>query len=253
MTHADRAEFLRGIAAGLRERAEDIGQIWPRESGALHVIARRSAAGIAGAFDYYAGLAAELSLRGAGAADDGGVRPARAGAGRRRRRHHPVERPDRADHLQARPGPAGRVHGGPQVLTRGPRRRLRGGRDRRGHRPSGRGAERRHRRSRGVRAAGARCPRGQDHLHRLDRRRPADRVDLRRADRPLHARTGWEVGRRSSSTTWTCNEAAATLASAECMLVGTGVLLADPDRRHPPAPRRAGRRAGRRLLPGPRG
>ena len=57
MTHADRAEFLKGIAAGLRDRAEDIGQIWPRESGALHVIAKHGAAGIAGAFDYYAGLA----------------------------------------------------------------------------------------------------------------------------------------------------------------------------------------------------
>ena len=29
MTHADRAEFLRGIGAGLRERAEDIGQSGP--------------------------------------------------------------------------------------------------------------------------------------------------------------------------------------------------------------------------------
>ena len=57
MTHADRAEFLTGIAAGLRDRAEDIGQIWPRESGVLQVIAKHGAAGIAGAFDYYAGLA----------------------------------------------------------------------------------------------------------------------------------------------------------------------------------------------------
>ena len=57
MTHADRAGFLRGIAVGLRDRAEDIGQIWPRESGALHLLARRSAAGTAGAFDYYADLA----------------------------------------------------------------------------------------------------------------------------------------------------------------------------------------------------
>ena len=58
LSHAERAEFLKGIAAGLRDRAEDIGQIWPRESGALHIIARRGAAGIAGVFDYYAGLAA---------------------------------------------------------------------------------------------------------------------------------------------------------------------------------------------------
>jgi acyl-CoA reductase-like NAD-dependent aldehyde dehydrogenase len=57
MTHGERAEFLRGIASGLRDRGEDIGQIWPRESGALHVIARHSAAGIAAAFDFYAGLA----------------------------------------------------------------------------------------------------------------------------------------------------------------------------------------------------
>ncbi len=57
MTHAERAEFLTGFATGLRGRADDIGQIWPRESGALHVIAKHGAAGIAGAFDYYAGLA----------------------------------------------------------------------------------------------------------------------------------------------------------------------------------------------------
>jgi len=57
MTHVDRAECLRGIANGLRDRAEDIGQIWPRESGALYLIARHGAAGIAGAFDFYADLA----------------------------------------------------------------------------------------------------------------------------------------------------------------------------------------------------
>jgi aldehyde dehydrogenase (NAD+) len=57
LTHTERGEFLKGIAAGLRDRAEDIGQIWPRESGALYAMARRGAAGIAGAFDYYAGLA----------------------------------------------------------------------------------------------------------------------------------------------------------------------------------------------------
>ncbi|HEX3796779.1 MAG TPA: aldehyde dehydrogenase [Acidimicrobiales bacterium] len=57
MTHAQRGEFLSGLAAGLRERAEDIGQIWPRESGALHIMATRGAAGIAAAYDYYAGLA----------------------------------------------------------------------------------------------------------------------------------------------------------------------------------------------------
>jgi acyl-CoA reductase-like NAD-dependent aldehyde dehydrogenase len=57
MTHAERAVYLRGLAAGLRDRAEDIGQIWPRESGALQIVARYGAAGIAGAFDDYAELA----------------------------------------------------------------------------------------------------------------------------------------------------------------------------------------------------
>jgi aldehyde dehydrogenase (NAD+) len=57
MTHLDRAEFLHGMASGLRDRAEDIGQIWPRESGALYLIARHGATGIADAFDFYADLA----------------------------------------------------------------------------------------------------------------------------------------------------------------------------------------------------
>jgi acyl-CoA reductase-like NAD-dependent aldehyde dehydrogenase len=57
MSHARRAEYLRAIAAGLKEKTEDLGQIWPRESGVLHVIARGSAQGSARTFEYYAGLA----------------------------------------------------------------------------------------------------------------------------------------------------------------------------------------------------
>jgi aldehyde dehydrogenase (NAD+) len=57
MSHAQRAEYLRAIAARLRERTEDIGQIWPRESGVLHAIARRTGAGAARTFEFYAGLA----------------------------------------------------------------------------------------------------------------------------------------------------------------------------------------------------
>ncbi len=40
LTHAERAGYLRAIGAELKERGEDIGQIWPRESGVLHAIAR---------------------------------------------------------------------------------------------------------------------------------------------------------------------------------------------------------------------
>ena len=119
MAHAERAGFLEGIAAGLRERAEDIGQIWPRESGALYSMATRGTAGIAGAFDYYAGLADTFPFEEPAQPAQGAVRPAGPGAGRRGGGHHPVERPHRADHLQARPGPAGRVHRGAQVLARG--------------------------------------------------------------------------------------------------------------------------------------
>jgi acyl-CoA reductase-like NAD-dependent aldehyde dehydrogenase len=57
LTHAERAEHLRGFAAGLMARSDDLGQIWPRQSGVLHKIAQYSAMGAAGTFDYYAGLA----------------------------------------------------------------------------------------------------------------------------------------------------------------------------------------------------
>jgi acyl-CoA reductase-like NAD-dependent aldehyde dehydrogenase len=57
LTHAQRAEYLRSFGAGLGERAEDLGQIWPRESGVLHAIARGAGAGAAATFEYYASLA----------------------------------------------------------------------------------------------------------------------------------------------------------------------------------------------------
>ncbi|HEY3687110.1 MAG TPA: aldehyde dehydrogenase [Streptosporangiaceae bacterium] len=60
LTHAARAEYLRAIAAGLAERAEDAAQIWPRESGVLHAIARAGMAGIPGVYAYYAGLAGDF-------------------------------------------------------------------------------------------------------------------------------------------------------------------------------------------------
>jgi aldehyde dehydrogenase (NAD+) len=38
LSHAERAGYLRAIAAGLRERAADLSQVWPRESGVLYAI-----------------------------------------------------------------------------------------------------------------------------------------------------------------------------------------------------------------------
>ena len=120
MTHADRAGFLRGIADGLRGRAEDIGQIWPRESGALHLIAQHSAAGTAAAFDYYADLAATFPF-------EERAQPSMGEFGLLVREPVgvvgaiiPWNAPDRPDHLQAGTGPPGRVHRGAQVLTGGP-------------------------------------------------------------------------------------------------------------------------------------
>src|SRR5215472_1012834 len=57
MSHAQRAEYLRAMGEGLRGKADEVGQLWPRESGALHVIAQHTAGGMARVFDFYAGLA----------------------------------------------------------------------------------------------------------------------------------------------------------------------------------------------------
>ena len=123
------------------------------------------------------------------------VRPARARAGRRRRRDHPVERAARAHLPQDRARAARRVHGRAQVVARGAGRGLRVRRGRGADRAAARRAQRRHRRPRGVGAARPRPARRQDHLHRVDRRRSQDRVAVRRAHRPLHARARRQVGR----------------------------------------------------------
>ncbi len=57
MSHLERAGYLRALADGLRERAGDLGQLWPRESGVLHSVAQYAAMGGAATFEYYAGLA----------------------------------------------------------------------------------------------------------------------------------------------------------------------------------------------------
>jgi aldehyde dehydrogenase (NAD+) len=57
MSHAQRAEYLRAIAAALRKRGDEVGDIWPRESGVLHGLAKHAAEGAARRFEYYAALA----------------------------------------------------------------------------------------------------------------------------------------------------------------------------------------------------
>src|SRR6202044_1892813 len=45
LTHEQRAEYLRALGAELQRRTEDIGQIWPRESGVLHAVALGAGSG----------------------------------------------------------------------------------------------------------------------------------------------------------------------------------------------------------------
>jgi len=58
LTHEQRAEYLRAIGAELRRRSDDIGQVWPRESGVLHAIARHGGKGADATFSAFAALAA---------------------------------------------------------------------------------------------------------------------------------------------------------------------------------------------------
>jgi aldehyde dehydrogenase (NAD+) len=58
LTHAERAEHMRALADAIDARADDLGQIWPKQSGVLHWIASASVGYVTGLFRYYAGLAA---------------------------------------------------------------------------------------------------------------------------------------------------------------------------------------------------
>jgi aldehyde dehydrogenase (NAD+) len=57
MTHAQRAEYLRAISEALRERSDDVLQVWPRESGIMYGAAQAMIGGVPDAYTYYADLA----------------------------------------------------------------------------------------------------------------------------------------------------------------------------------------------------
>jgi aldehyde dehydrogenase (NAD+) len=61
LSHAERAGYLRAIGTELVRRGEDIGQMWPREAGVLHAIARYGALGAQGTFNGFADLAATFA------------------------------------------------------------------------------------------------------------------------------------------------------------------------------------------------
>src|SRR5580704_4788634 len=54
---AERAAYLRAIGEEIAKRTEDLGQIWPRESGVLHKIARNTGKGAQRTFNAFADLA----------------------------------------------------------------------------------------------------------------------------------------------------------------------------------------------------
>jgi aldehyde dehydrogenase (NAD+) len=57
LTHEQRAEYMRALGAELARRSDQIGQIWPRESGVLHAVARFGGAGAQKTFDAFAAQA----------------------------------------------------------------------------------------------------------------------------------------------------------------------------------------------------
>jgi aldehyde dehydrogenase (NAD+) len=74
LSHAERAEYLRAIAGGLRKRGDDFAQVWPREVGILASMAQGSGDGAAATFEQFADLAASYPFRQP-------VTPARGGYG----------------------------------------------------------------------------------------------------------------------------------------------------------------------------
>src|ERR1700684_144796 len=58
LTHEQRAEYLHAIGSELSKRSDDLGQIWPRESGVLHAVAQYGGRGAEATFNAFAGLAA---------------------------------------------------------------------------------------------------------------------------------------------------------------------------------------------------
>ena len=57
LTHAARAEYIRALGAGLEQRNDVLGQLWPRESGALFAFAQYAGMIGSSALNSYAALA----------------------------------------------------------------------------------------------------------------------------------------------------------------------------------------------------
>jgi aldehyde dehydrogenase (NAD+) len=72
MSHAERAGYLRAIGDAVRERFDDVLQIWPRESGIMFPVAQGMLSGIPDAYGYYADLADSFTFESAETPTAGG-------------------------------------------------------------------------------------------------------------------------------------------------------------------------------------
>jgi betaine-aldehyde dehydrogenase len=72
LSHAERARYLRAIAAEVRGRAEEIARIWTMESGIIHAASFGSAPAVAQTWDSYAALAESFPFIERHASNNGG-------------------------------------------------------------------------------------------------------------------------------------------------------------------------------------
>ena len=251
LTHEQRAEYLRAIGAELSKRSDDLGQIWPRESGVLHAVAQYGGRGAQATFNAFAALAATYPFEepvkpSAGqfgllvrepVGVVGAIIPWNAPMGLISNKVAPALLAGCTVILKSSPEAPGEGYLMAEAAE--------------AVGPAGRRAQRGHRRPRGLRAAGPRPPGRQDHLHRLHRGRPPDRLDLRRADRPLHPGARRQVGRRHPRRRRHRDHRPHPV-PGRVLPVRPGLLLADPDRGPPVPARRAARGAGGHVQPGPR-
>ena len=176
----ERAKTLVRIGEALAARTDEIATIISHEVGMPMTLSGGVQVGLpAGAFADAAKAAESLPLGRGDRELAGGAR-----AGRRGRRHHPVELPALPDRPQGRPGPGRRLHGGAQAQRGRTPQRLRPGR---GHR-RGRAARRRLQPGHRGRAGG-----GRGH-----RRRTPRSTWCRSPARPGPASGSWSWRRRAS-------------------------------------------------------
>ena len=246
---ARRAASLR-ISDGIKQRQDEFANLIIGEIGAPYYFAMFGQVLAATmVLDAFVEPHQGLPVRGAPRRRPRRPDPRAPRAGRRLRRHHPVERAAVHHRAEARPR---RSPSGSHRSCSSPRRRrpldaylLRRGRSTRPALPAG-VVNIVARRPRGRRAPRAPPRRRQGQLHRLHRRRPQDRRHLRRAAQALHARARRQVGRDHPRRRRPRRRPSGQLIGAGAHEQRPGLRRADP---HPRARERATTRSSTRSPP----